>query len=168
MSTTSTTHRTRTHPHPHGHDGASAPAHPIGLTRDAGWELGVRRTLPLTRDQAWELLRDAWLPRWLDVDAVPLVVGAELHRGAATVGRVVGAHLGRRLRVRWDQPDIDGETVLQVTLIDAAGGTTVAIHQERLGTAEQREDLLERWTAELDALRAEAGAAPADDADLVG
>ncbi len=29
---------------------------PVGLTRDAGWQIGVSRTLPIDLETAWKLL----------------------------------------------------------------------------------------------------------------
>lgn len=143
---------------------------PVGLTRDAGWELGVRRTLPVPFDSAWTLLVEEWLPRWLGVDSVPQLVGAPLHQGRRDVGRVTGVHVGSRVRVRWDQPDAADETVLQVTLLPAASGTTVAIHQERLASADERERLIAHWTRALERLRdeVETDAVEVDPLDEIG
>lgn len=133
----------------------TAPDAPVGLTLDAGWELGVRRTLPVPFEECWAVLIDEWLPRWLMVDAVPQMVGAPLRQGLRSVGRVTGCHVGTRVRVRWDQPEAADETVFQVTLLPAATGTTIALHQERLSSAEERERLLAHWTRALERLATE-------------
>ena len=74
---------------------------PPGLTRDAGWQLGVRRTVPAHVDEVWRRLLSEWLPAWLGVDTVPQMVGAPLCSGGSLHGRIVGCHVGRRVRVRW-------------------------------------------------------------------
>ncbi|MFC7374826.1 SRPBCC domain-containing protein [Brachybacterium sp. GCM10030267] len=125
---------------------------PTGLTRDAGWELGVRRTLSAPLEDVWRRLLAEWLPQWLGVENVPQMVGAPMRHDGQTRGRVVGCHVGRRVRVRWTPPTLDHETVFQVTLLEASGGTTVAIHQERLLGAAERQGLLEHWTTILDEL----------------
>lgn len=135
---------------------------PTGSTADAGWELGVRRTVPDSPDEIWQSLLADWLPAWLEVDSVPKMVGAPLRRGAQVCGRVVGCHVGRRVRLRWHPPHLDHETVFQVTLLEAASGCTIAIHQERLRGSAERQELLERWTDVLERLReARTAAAPA-------
>lgn len=134
---------------------------PPGLTRDAGWQLGVRRTVPAHADEVWRRLLSEWLPAWLGVDTVPQMVGAPLRSGGSLHGRIVGCHVGRRVRVRWTPRTLDHETVFQVTLQEAGEGTVLAVHQERLLGAAERQALLEHWTTLLDALvvqlRAERG-----------
>ena len=51
---------------------------PTGLTRDAGWQIGVSRTLPVDLATAWErLLAPAGLALWLgELTTGPLTVGA--------------------------------------------------------------------------------------------
>ncbi|EWS80307.1 hypothetical protein [Brachybacterium phenoliresistens] len=126
---------------------------PTGLTLNAGWELGVRRTVPAAPEELWQRLLSDWLPAWLAVDSIPQMVGAPLRRGEQIRGRVVGCHVGRRVRLRWHPPQLDHETVFQVTLLEAPGGCTIAIHQERLLGSAERQALLERWTRELEELR---------------
>lgn len=123
-----------------------------GLTPDAGWELGVDRTLTASPEEIWERLLGEWLPAWLGVDSVPRMVGTPLRSGAAVRGRVVGCHVGRRVRVRWTPPVLDHETVFQVTLQPAPEGTTISIHQERLLGPAARQMLLEHWTSLLEQL----------------
>lgn len=160
---------------------------PVGLTHDAGWELDVRRTVPGPAAETWRRLLDEWLPQWLGVDSVPQMVGAPVHRGGRVRGRVIGCHVGRRVRLRWTPEILDHETVFQVTLQEtqagaagviaadggaaasgvaeagaaeagAAGGagvgagTVLAIHQERLLGAAERQGLLEHWEQVLDEL----------------
>ena len=133
---------------------------PVGLTHDAGWELDVRRTVPAPAAETWQRLLAEWLPVWLGVDSVPQMVGAPLRRDGRVRGRVIGCHVGRRVRVRWTPEALDHETVFQVTLQEAPGaaaggtsaGTEIAIHQERLLGAAERQGLLEQWEQVLDAL----------------
>ncbi|WP_193103723.1 hypothetical protein [Brachybacterium sp. FME24] len=125
---------------------------PLGLTRDAGWELGVRRTVAATAPDVWHRLLAEWLPQWLEVDSIPQLVGAPLRHNGSVRGRIVGCHMGRRVRMYWTPVALDHETVFQVTLLEASAGTTIAIHQERLVDAVERQSLLEQWTAILDDL----------------
>ncbi|MFC0672523.1 hypothetical protein [Brachybacterium hainanense] len=130
---------------------------PVGLTRDAGWQLGVRRTVRADAEEIWHRLLNEWLLSWLEVDSVPQMVGAPLRRGELVRGRVTGCHVGRRIRLRWHPPQLDHETVFQVTLVEAAQGTTIAIHQERLLGPAERQALLEHWTGILEEVVASYG-----------
>jgi hypothetical protein len=101
---------------------------PVGLTHDAGWELDVRRTLPAPVPETWQRLIGEWLPQWLGVESVPQMVGAPVRRGGRVHGRVIGCHVGRRVRLRWTPDTLDHETVFQVVLQEApdgAGGSTI-------------------------------------------
>lgn len=135
----------------------------VGLTRGAGWELGVRRTVAEPVDDVWRRLLAEWLPAWLAVESVPQMVGAPLRRGDRICGRIVGCHVGRRVRVRWTPETLDHETMFQVTLTDQSNGTTLALHQERLLGPAERQAMLEHWTGVLAALpRVVEGPASAD------
>ena len=129
---------------------------PVGLTHDAGWELDVLRSLPSSVAETWKLLIAEWLPQWLGIDSVPQMVGAPLRRDGRVHGRVIGCHVGRRVRLRWTPDTLDHETIFQVTLQEdlesPEGGTVIAIHQERLLGPAERQGLLDRWTQVLDAL----------------
>ena len=129
---------------------------PVGLTHDAGWELDVRRTLPAPVAETWQRLLGEWLPQWLGVESVPQMVGAPMRRQGRVHGRVIGCHVGRRVRLRWTPDMLDHETVFQVTLQedpDGYGhGTILEIHQERLLGAAERQGLLEHWNRVLDDL----------------
>lgn len=145
----------------------SAPT-PVGLTRHAGWELGVRRTVPATPDEVWRRLLSEWLPAWLEVESVPQMVGAPLRGRGAVRGRIVGCHVGRRVRVRWTPRTLDHETVFQVTLQEAGQGTTIALHQERLLGAAERQAQLEHWTTVLEEVAAQLEAERPESQDLPG
>jgi hypothetical protein len=53
---------------------------PVGLTKSAGFQIGVRRTLPMTQEKAWELLfSQEGLQIWLgDLSSFPLQKGEEV------------------------------------------------------------------------------------------
>ena len=127
---------------------------PVGLTHDAGWELDVRRTLPAPPSEIWQRLLAEWLPQWLGVESVPQMVGAPVRRGGRVHGRVIGCHVGRRVRLRWTPDTLDHETVFQVTLQEVpesfGHATILETHQERLLGAAERQGLLDHWNLVLD------------------
>lgn len=145
---------------------------PDGLTHDAGWQLALRRTLPAPAEDVWRRLLAEWLPQWLGVDTVPQMVGAPLRGQGRMRGRVIGCHVGRRVRVRWTPRTLDHETVFQVTLQEpsgaASGETTIELHQERLLGPAERQSLIEHWTTVLDALVAAYATEGAGPQDLPG
>jgi hypothetical protein len=106
---------------------------PTGQTADGTWEVGVRRTLPLDADTAWTALR-----RLLDEDEHVREVRSE------TPGKVV--------RAAYRRPGWASPSTLQLRVLGAATGTTLAIHHERLPSAEAREEMRRRWTQALERL----------------
>ncbi len=106
---------------------------PTGQTADGWWEVGVRRTLPLDQASAWTLLRAL-----LDDDAAVRGVRSE------TPGVVVRATYQP---TGWDDP-----STLQLRVLSAATGSTLAIHHEHLPDAETREAMRQHWTSTLQRL----------------
>lgn len=118
-----------------------------GLTKDAGWEVGVSRTLPQSPDAVWEFISG---PRGLELW---LGAGARLtpERGAAyetdegATGEVRGYRPGDRIRVTY------GDTTVQVAVSAAGGGRTVLVfHQERMASTEERERQRAHWRLVMD------------------
>ena len=99
---------------------------PVGKTKDAGWQIGVSRTVPLTIEEVWARLEHT--EQWL---------GEPAHD-------VRSHHRLDRIRVGWHG------TIVQVAIRPAASGVSVRFHQERLADAEARERQREHWRAVLD------------------
>jgi hypothetical protein len=101
---------------------------PVGRTKDAGWEIGVSRTVPLELSQVWARLEDpaAWLGEAVD--------------------DVRSFRPLDRIRVGWRG------TIVQVVVRPAKTGTRVTFHQERMADAEERERQRAHWSAVLDRL----------------
>lgn len=130
---------------------------PVGLTKDAGWEVGVRRTVARPLPEVWKHLVGAGLPRWLGASEIG-GVGSSYTAADGTTGTVRGRTDELRLRLTWRPVGWEHDSTLQLTVRSAATGTTIAFHQERLESAEERQELLSRWTAVVEALVAELSA----------
>ncbi|WP_154734502.1 SRPBCC domain-containing protein [Conexibacter sp. W3-3-2] len=125
----------------------------IGRTRDAGWQCGVRRTVAgVDPTGAWARLASAegtaiWLggPVALEPGPYALADGRE--------GEIRVVRPGSHVRLTWQAAPGDPDTTLQLRVLPARTGTTVAVHQERLADAEQRAQMLAHWEGVLDALR---------------
>jgi uncharacterized protein YndB with AHSA1/START domain len=128
---------------------------PTGLTRDAGWEIGVSRTFPVPLDQAWDVLVDGpGLALWLGPGAtVPGEVGAPYRTDDGTEGELRSLRPGDRLRLTWQPEGREGRpTTVQLVVVPAATGTSVRFHQEHLSDAAERERQRAHWKAALDRL----------------
>lgn len=109
-----------------------------GQTKDAGWQVGARRTLPLDLYEAWDLLTlPPWLTRWSGLTA--------LEAGDSSVRSLTAR---RVVRVRTPQ------SLVQLRLLPATSGTTVAFHEEHLPDEPARSQRKNHWAQLLNDLEA--------------
>ncbi|MEP6482161.1 MAG: SRPBCC domain-containing protein [Rhodoglobus sp.] len=119
-----------------------------GLTKDAGWELGVRATVPAPLPEVWAWLLGPGLPIWLgDIAALPTEKGAAYVTADGVRGTIRSFTPDSRVRLGWQPADWPHETVLQLTVKEAVTGTTIGFHQEQLADREERKLLLGHWKA---------------------
>lgn len=116
-----------------------------GRTKDAGWEVGVRRTLAAPLDEVWEFLLGEGLPLWLGNTTLVLEKGAEWQTDDDISGRIISYTDRFRLRTTWQPGEWNHDSTLQLTVKAAATGTTIAFHQERLSGRDERKIMLGNW-----------------------
>jgi uncharacterized protein YndB with AHSA1/START domain len=124
----------------------------IGQTRDAGFQIGVRRTFPITHEAAWRLLTSAEGIRiWLDVSTdVELVQGASYRLTDGTHGQVSVFTPGSHLRMTWQPPGWARPSIIQLRVIANRERTAIAFHQEHLPGPAEREMRRAFYMAALD------------------
>ncbi|MEW2035055.1 SRPBCC domain-containing protein [Streptomyces roseifaciens] len=128
---------------------------PTGLTKDAGWQIGVSRTLPHPPTAVWDFISSPeGIALWLGpgADLTP-ERGAPYRTAAGVTGEVRGYRPGDRIRVT------HGTTTVQVALTPAtpaADGprTILRFHQERLASAEERDQQRAHWQGVMDRVAA--------------
>jgi hypothetical protein len=132
-----------------------------GLTKDAGWELGVRTTVPAPLPEVWDYLLGDGLRVWLgDIDSLPTEKGAEYVTRDGVRGTIRSLTERVRVRLGWQPDDWPHDTILQVTVKEAATGTTIGFHHDHLAGRDERKLMLGHWktvAAALDAHFAAAG-----------
>ena len=132
----------------------------VGETADAGFEIGVQRTVVATATDAWRLLTsrpELWLGQGASVEfaereqyQVPSTMGAP---GAAGEIRVVKPAV--RLRMTWKPEGWAAPATLQLTLTESGPGrTAINAHMEKLPDAETREVMRQHWRAALERIAA--------------
>ncbi|WP_067975970.1 SRPBCC domain-containing protein [Nocardiopsis trehalosi] len=123
---------------------------PTGLTKDAGWQVGVSRTLPHPPSVVWDFISGSeGVALWLGPGAVLTPdPGAPYRTDDGTAGEVRGYRPGDRIRVT------HGPTTVQVAVAPAArpGSTVLRFHQERMADAAERERRRAHWRRVLDAV----------------
>lgn len=134
----------------------------VGETADAGFQLGVQRSVATTAAQAWALVTsrpDLWLGEGasvaFDEGARYVVPPADGAPGASGEVRVVKP--GDRLRMTWHPEGWAAPATLQLTLAESRSGTTaIRVHLERLPDAAAREAMRECWREALERIVAAA------------
>lgn len=124
----------------------------VGKTKDAGWQVGVSRTVPIERSKVWAFLLGPGLPLWLGVDRLG-PVGSRYDSGEAA-GQVRSLTEGVRVRVTHRPTGGAAETTVQIGLREATRGTTIVFHQERLAGPDERERAREHWRAVAEVITA--------------
>lgn len=115
----------------------------VGKTKDAGWQVGVSRTVPVKRSKVWAFLLGPGLPLWLGVDRLGSV--GSRYQSDRAVGEVRSLTENVRVRVTHRPADGSTETTVQVGLREAKRGTTIVFHQERMTGPQERERAREHW-----------------------
>ena len=127
----------------------------IGLTKDAGWQAGVRRTVPVDAATVWAYLTGEGLPAWLGKTKLMRAPNSPYETTEGTHGEIRGWTEQRRIRLTWQPAAWSHDATLQLTLIPAKSNTTIAFHIERLESAGEREAMLAHWQNVLDRIATE-------------
>ncbi|MGH3040313.1 MAG: SRPBCC domain-containing protein [Gaiellaceae bacterium] len=132
----------------------------VGETADAGFQVGVQRSVATTPTEAWELLTsrpELWLGEGASV-AFDQGARYDVPPGGGDPGasgeiRVVQP--GDRLRMTWQPQNWEAPATLQVTLSTSESGkTAITFHMEKLPDADAREAMRERWREALERIAA--------------
>lgn len=120
-----------------------------GLTKDAGWQIGVRHTIAASPKAIWRtLMSPNGLAIWLGPLAVlPDRPGMAWRAEDGSHGDVRSYERERLVRLTCRSASGGPETTLQLRLLPVRTGTTLAIHQERLGDPDERERMRGHWKA---------------------
>ena len=138
----------------------------VGRTKDAGFQIGVRRTVPHPPATVWSALTsDVGLAAWLGSEvrdaadravaaAEVLEAGARFTTADGAEGEVRSVRSVDRIRARLRTAGRAAPTTVQVALLAAASGTAIVLHEEHLADAAEREERREHWRAVADTLAA--------------
>ncbi|GCE31686.1 hypothetical protein KDA_71700 [Dictyobacter alpinus] len=119
----------------------------VGLTRTAGFQIGVRRTFTVSIKTAWDFLISAKGQRiWLGAnDPLQFIEGSSYTTADGTSGMVRVVNPGVNLRLTWQPPSWTHASTIQIRTIQSGANTTISFHQERLAGALEREQMRRHW-----------------------
>ena len=134
----------------------------VGLTKDSGWQVGVRKTLPIAPEKAWDfLLSKENLRIWLGaVPVFPLRVGLNFQLGDNTAVKITVLKPNSHVRLSFHAPGTEQPSTIQVRTIPSGENTVFAFHQEQLPDREARQERKYYFQQVLDDLEKILGMAP--------
>lgn len=106
-----------------------------GLTKDAGWQFGVRKSVPLNANEVWDFLfSDNGTKLWLKSADKEFSTFKDLSH----------------IRTKWKLKGWTNEATLQMRVLPNKGKTTIAFHIDKLLNENQREETKTYWTKILE------------------
>ena len=128
----------------------------LGQTKDAGFQFGIRRTLPISAEEAWNFLfSDSGLKIWLGKLKNELEIQKEYETENGITGLVRVYNPYSNIRLSWKQKKWKNISTVQIRVIAKQETTTIAIHQEKLLDAVQRSEMKQYWTKIIKKIEAE-------------
>jgi uncharacterized protein YndB with AHSA1/START domain len=127
----------------------------VGRTRDAGWEIGVSKTIDRPVEEVWTFITSpAGIAIWLGEGVTVLPErGAGYETTAGVNGEMRSFRELDRVRLTWQPSGWTHDTTLQVAVRSAgAGRAMLVVHQERLADAAERAQQRRHWQGVISAL----------------
>lgn len=120
---------------------------PTGKTKDAGWEIGVSRTVKHQIDDVWAaLMSPTGMAIWLGEGVSFEGTEREPYETTdGTVGELRTLRPGNRVRLTWQPSDWLHDSIVQIALLDKGEKTGVTFHQEQLVSNSERERQRSHW-----------------------
>jgi uncharacterized protein YndB with AHSA1/START domain len=128
----------------------------VGQTKDAGFQIGARKTFAVTPHHAWDVLTStAGIALWLgDVADLRLEPGETYRTADGAEGEVRVVNTGGHFRLTWRPKGWDRPSLIQVRVIPSGVKTVISFHQEHLRGPKEREEMRQRWHKVLGELQA--------------
>ena len=113
----------------------------VGQTKAAGFQIGLRKTLPCRFRATWELITSpVGFSIWSGGGSVrQWARGAGIVYPDGTVGEVRVFRPNSHIRVTRQPPGWERPSIIQVRVIDRGDRTVIAFHQEHIPDAKNRE-----------------------------
>ncbi len=120
---------------------------PAGLTKDTGYQFGLRKTFDIKIGQAWHFLTSQeGIHLWLgDVPDFRLEKGFAYRTPDGATGEVRVVNVEVNFRLTWQPGNWPKASTIQIRVIPIGNRTTISFHQENLPDAEAREQMRLRW-----------------------
>ena len=125
---------------------------PVGKTADAGYQIGVRRTVPASEERVWAVLvSPAGQHIWLG-GVTELEEGARFSFRDGIRGQIRVHKPWSHLRLAWQPPEWEAPSYVQVRVIPARTGSTLSFHQDHLRGPAERKAMKAHWEQVIERL----------------
>ncbi len=113
----------------------------VGKTKDVGFQIGVRKSLPLSLNVAWNLITSKeGLAIWLGtLNKGEIAAGSAYHLDDDSFGETRVFNKLSHIRLTWQPVHWTKASTIQVRVIPNGTKTTISFHQENLPGPDERE-----------------------------
>ncbi len=112
-----------------------------GKTKDAGFQVGARKTFSIPLEEAWNFITSEGLSIWLgNMHNRPLKPGLTYFLDNGCYGEIRVFSTQSHLRLTWQPPNWPRPSTIQVRVIPNGAKTVIAFHQEHLPGLAEREE----------------------------
>lgn len=121
-------------------------ARPTGLTKDAGFQIGVRRTMAVGHAELWDFFfSPEGILLWFGNVNPPLPLGTSFKSDDGFEGFITTFREGSHFRMKWKKPGWDHFSMLQVRIMPSGNKTILAFHQDQLLNEQERMEMKAYW-----------------------
>ena len=119
----------------------------LGETADAGFEIGMQKTVPREPREVWKLLiSPEGVIIWLGtVENIELKKGYRYQTTDGTSGEIRSLKDGEKIRLTRKTAGGENSSTFQISLAPAGKKTSVRIHHEKLANEAEREQMGNHW-----------------------
>lgn len=123
---------------------------PVGLTKDVGWQFGLRKTFPYSQKYLWDFMFSGkGLSIWLGElkEELEIKTAYKTKDGIEGFVRVFTPY--SHIRMNWKKKNWENISTVQVRVIGNQEKATISFHQEKLLDNNQREEMKLYWDKKM-------------------
>ncbi len=119
----------------------------VGQTKDAGFQIGVRKTFAVPVETIWNFLfSEKGLSTWLgNIRLENFEFGRPYKTKEGIEGKVNVFKPNSHIRLTWKPKQWTNTSALQIRAIPNKDKTTISFHQDKLLDSKQREEMKKNW-----------------------
>lgn len=123
---------------------------PTGLTKDAGWQFGLRKTFHRSSEDIWDFLfSEQGLNIWLGSLDQELALHENYRTSEGIEGRINVLAPYSHIRLSWKPKDRQQFTHLQLRVMGSNHKTVISFHQDHLEDEKERDAVKVYWNKKM-------------------